>query len=85
MRQTQYVLKSTYKPVIYCTNLIKTMPSLDLSDRYSIDKNGNIVNHGIISLFNPAHVSVLLCNYAKLKEGSWDKFQSDLYYLMKDL
>lgn len=85
MRQTQYIIKSTYKPVVYCTNLIKTLPSLDLSDKYEIDKNGNIVNKGLISLFNPTHVSILLCNYARLKEGSWDKFQSDLFYLMKDL
>ena len=85
MRQDQYVIKSAYKPVTYCLNLVKTLSCLDLSDKLEIDEKGNIVNKGLISLFNPAHVSLLLCNYSKLKESCWDRFQSDLYYLMKDL
>ena len=85
MRQDQYVIKSAYKPVTYCLNLVKTLSFLDLSDKLEIDEKGNIVNKGLISLFNPTHVSLLLCNYSKLKESCWDRFQSDLYYLMKDL
>ena len=85
MRQDQYVIKSIYKPVTYCLNLIKTLSFLDLSDKISINKKGDIVNKGLISLFNPTHISLLLCNYSKLKESCWDRFQSDLYYLMKDL
>ena len=80
MRQDQYVIKSAYKPITYCMNLIKTFPLLNLHDDFLIDDKGNIVNNGLISLMNPSHVSILLCNYSKLKEGSWDKFQSDLYY-----
>ena len=85
MRQDQYVIKGAYKPVTYCFNLIKSMPLLDLDDRIKINDKGDIINKGLISLFNPTHVSILLCNYSKLKMGCWDKLQSDLWYLLKDL
>ena len=85
MRQDQYIIKSAYKPVTYCLNLIKTLSYLDLTDRFQIDEKGNIINKGLISFFNPTHISILLCNYAKLKECCWDKLESDLYYMMKDL
>jgi hypothetical protein len=67
MRQDQYVIKNAYKPITYCLNLIKTIPFLDLTDYYFIDEEGNIKNRGLISLFNPKHVSILLCNYSKIK------------------
>lgn len=85
MRQDQYVIKNAYKPITYCLNLIKTIPYLDLTDHFYIDEEGNIKNKGLISLFNPKHVSLLLCNYSKIKMESWDKLQSDIYYQMKDL
>ena len=85
MRQDQYVIKGAYKPITYCFNLIKSMPTLDLGDKLQINENGDIVNKGLISLFNPTHVSLLLCNYSKLKMSCWDKLQSDLWYLLKDL
>ena len=85
MRRDQYIIKNAYKPAIYCINLIKTMPYLDLSDHFDINEDKNIVNNGLISLLNPTHISLLLCNYSKLKMQSWDKIQSDIYYLMQDL
>ena len=39
----------------------------------------------MISLLNPTHVSILLCNYSKIKELSWDRLNSDIRYLMMDL
>lgn len=85
MRQDQYVLKHGYKPITYCLNLTKSMPYFNLSDKFEIDKQGNIINKGFISLFNPAHVSILLCNYSSFKMNTYNNFQSDLYYMMKDL
>jgi len=63
-------------------NLIKSISNLDLTDHIEINEKGDIVNKGIISLFNPTHVSILLCNYSKIKESCWGKFNSDIYYLM---
>ena len=85
MRQDQYVIKSAYRPVTYSLNLVRSFPTLDLSDRIEINQKGDIVNKGLISLFNPTHISVLLCNYSKIKESCWDRFNSDIYYLMQDL
>ena len=85
MRKDQYEIKNSYKPITYCLNLIKTIPYLDLSDHFEIDEEGNIKNTGLISLFNPTHVSLLLCNYSKIKMQCWDKLQSDIYHLMMDL
>lgn len=82
MRQDQYVIKSAYRPVTYSLNLVKSLSFLDLSDKIEINEKGQIINKGLISLFNPTHVSILLCNYSKIKEGCWDKFNSDIYYLM---
>ncbi len=82
MRQDQYVIKSAYRPIIYSFNLIKSFPTLDLTDKIEINEKGDIVNKGLISLFNPTHISILLCSYSKIKESCWDKFNSDIYYLM---
>ena len=82
MRRDQYVIKSAYRPVTYSLNLIKSISTLDLSDKIEINQNGDIVNKGLISLFNPTHVSILLCNYSRIKQSCWDKFNSDIYYLM---
>ena len=85
MRKDQYIIRSSYKPTIYSLNLIKSFPTVDLRDRIEINEKGDIINKGLISLFNPTHVSILLCNYSKIKENCWDNFNSDIFYMMKDL
>ena len=85
MRQDQYVIKSSYRPVIYSLNLIKSFSSVDLSDHIEINQKGDLINKGLISLFNPTHISILLCNYSKIKQNCWDRFNSDIFYMMKDL
>ena len=82
MRQDQYVIKNAYRPMIYSLNLIKSLSFLDLSDKIEINQKEQIINKGTISLFNPTHVSILLCNYSKIKEDCWNRFNSDIYYLM---
>ena len=49
------------------------------------DENGEIHTDCLISIFNPKHISLLLCNYSKLKEETYSKFTSDAYYMMQDL
>ena len=85
MRQDQYIIKSSHRPVIYSLNLIKSFPTLDLSDKIQIDEKGNVINNGLISLFNPTHISILLCNYSKIKQQAQGHFTSDIFYLMQDL
>lgn len=85
MRQDQYVIKNAYRKPIYCINAIKSFSKLDLSENITIDENGEVHSDALVSLFNPKHISALLCHYSKLKEDAWSKFSSDSYYLMEDL
>lgn len=85
MRQDQYVIKNAYKKPIYCLNGIKSFAKLDLSENITINEKGEVSSDGIINLFDPKHISILLCNYSKIKEDVWDRFSSDSYYLMQDL
>lgn len=85
MRQDQYVIKSAYHQPIYFTNTVKSFNQIDLNEKITIAEDGTLNNNGIISFFNPKHISILLCNYSKLKEDAYGKFWSDSYYLMEDL
>ncbi len=90
MRQDQYVIKGSYKQPIYCLNAIKSFHSIDLTENIQIISNEDnteklILDNTLISFFNPIHLSALLCNYSKLKEQCWSRFQSDAYYMMQDL
>lgn len=85
MRQDQYIIKSAYKKPIYCVNGIKSFSSLDLSEDIYFDEKELPQSTGKISLFNPKHISALLCHYSKLKEAVWGRFSADAYYLMEDL
>ena len=87
MCQDQYVIKNSYKQPSYgaSSSTIKSFTKLDLEDRISINENGIPVNDGLVSMFNPQHISALLCNYSKIKEECYGNFKSDVYYLMEDL
>ena len=85
MRKEQYEIKKSYKPPIRSMNLIKSASKIDLSEKITIDDKGEIHSSGLINLFDEKHISALLCNYSKLKEDCWDKFNSDMKWLMEDL
>lgn len=85
LRQDQYVIKNAYKKPIYCLNATKSFSKLDLTETITVLESGEVRSNGLVSLFNPAHVTALLHNYSKLKEDSWSKFDSDSYFLMEDL
>ena len=82
MRKDQYIIKNAYRvPTVptKLTHTTSTVPLEDLTD--SFDENGFPIPKGI-SLMNPKVCSFILCNYSKLKEGSWDKFYDDCWYLV---
>lgn len=85
MRQDQYVLKNVYKKPTYIMNITKSLSKLDLPDEIYMDDEGNVKSATLINLFNPKHVSALLCNYSQIKEDCQDKFNSDIKWLMEDL
>lgn len=85
MHQDQYALKSIFKPTINCFSVTKTASKIDLSETITIDEDGNVSSNGIINLFEPKQIMLLLCNYSNLKEHVYAQFTSDMYYLMMDL
>lgn len=85
MRQDQYVIKNAYRQPMYFTNAIKSFSKTNFDEKIEITKDGEVKSNGLVSFFNPKHISALLCNYSKLKEDAWGKFWADSYFLMEDL
>lgn len=86
MCQQQYSIKNEYRQPIYATNTAaKNFIKSDLKDKIVINADGEPQNNGLVSFFNPKHISALLCNYSTLKEESYGNFINDAYYLMEDL
>ena len=85
MRQDQYVLKNAFKQPMYSRGIIKSLAKLDLSEEVSMDAEGAIHSTGAINFFNPTHIVALLCNYSGLKEETWDRFGSDMKWMLEDL
>lgn len=84
LRQDQYVLKNIFKKPIFFTNTIKSFSKINLSERVYLDEKNEVHSTGLINLYNPTHVSAILCNYSKLKEDSWSNFSSDAKWLLVD-
>jgi hypothetical protein len=88
MHQEQYTIKNTIKQPLTSNptgNPFKGLSKVDLTEHIEINEFGEPISDGIISFFNWTHISALLRNYAALKEDSYGKFSSDLYYTMLDL
>ena len=85
MRQSQYIIKSDFKNPIHCGGVVKGFIKATLDDNITIGVDGEPHNSGILSFFNPKHISALLCNYASLKEEAYGNFINDAWYMMEDL
>ena len=84
LRQDQYVLKNMFKKPIFFTNTIKSFAKINLSEKIYLDEKNEVHSTGLINLYNPTHISAILCNYSKLKEDSWSSFASDAKWLLVD-
>lgn len=84
MQSDQYELKKMFCKPIRFINTRKGMHKLDLSENVKLVDN-KVISDGLINLYNPTHISLLLCNYSDIKEDTWDKFDSDLKWMMEDL
>ena len=85
MRKDQYVLRSAYRKPVRLMNLKKSISKVDLSEKIYMDAEGEVHSTGLINLYDPTHISILLKNYSQLKQDSWDKFNSDIKWMMIDL
>ena len=85
MRKDQYVIKNAYRRPIVPNKLTRSTHVIMLPDETSSfdDEDGYPIPKGV-SLLDPVVCSAILCNYSRLKEDSFDRFEGDLYYLMLD-
>ena len=86
MRKDQYILKMAYHKPVTMMKAATVLHQIQINEKIEFDKEG--VPQPVedsISLLNPNHVSLLLCNYGKIKDNSWGNFESDSYYLIIDL
>lgn len=86
MQMDQYELKKSYKQPIYLMNVTKSISKLNLDEKVTYDPQTNTVSSSaMINFYDPKQLSLLLCNYSNIKEECWDKFDSDIKWLMMDL
>ena len=85
MRKDQYVIKNAYRRPIVPNKLTRSTHVIMLPDETSSfdDEDGYPIPKGV-SLLDPVVCSAILCNYSRLKEDSYDRFEGDLYCLMLD-
>ncbi len=84
MRQDQYVIRNIFKQPIYATNYTKNASKIELKEHIWFDEDGEPTSDDLVSLFNPKHISAILCNYEILNSALKYKFSSDFHYLMED-
>lgn len=83
--QQIYILKASFKGEPARGRTVKNMAHMSLDENIYFDEDGYPQSDGMLTLFNPAHVSFLLCYYSQLKEECYEDFLSDMYYLLLDL
>lgn len=84
MRRDQYVIKNAFRRPIYFLNIKKNLHKIDFWEKIVINTDGSLSSDGI-SLLDPNTISLLLCNYGKLKEDTWDQLDNDARYMILDL
>lgn len=85
MYQDQYILKNMFRRPIYFMKTFKSINNLVIDESIHINKKGKVESDGYLNLYTPAHVSLLLCNYSKLKEECYTDFNSDMHWILHDL
>lgn len=84
MRKDQYVIKNAYRRPIVSSKLTHSTYYIHLDDKTnSFDTDGYPIPEGV-SLMDPTVCEAILCNYSKLKQDSWDRFEGDTWYLIYD-
>lgn len=83
MRKDQYILKNIFTPQIALAPSARGKNKINLDEHCWLNSKGEPESDGLISFFNPKHVSALLCHYSALKFETYGHFQDDFYYLLE--
>lgn len=87
--QQMYIVKASFRGIPVrgrVASQTKTIAHMNLAEDIVIDPETQLpVSNGMITLFNPIHVSFLLCHYSQLKEECVDDLMTDMHFLLLDL
>ena len=76
--------KNAYRKPIVLTKLTRSTHFAKLEDKtHEFDEDGYPIPEEF-SLMNPKVCEAVLCNYSRLKQDSWDRFEGDTWYLIYD-
>lgn len=64
---------------------IRSLAHMDLSENITLDEQGCPQSDGLITLFNPIHVSFLLTYYIQLKAESYEDLRGDMKWVLLEL
>lgn len=84
LRKDQYVIKNAYRKPIIFNKLCRSRYFLPLEEKFCGFSAEGFPKFSGITLTDPEICSAILCNYSRLKQDSWDQFESDMWYLMFD-
>jgi len=94
LRKQQYVLKEGYKPPIRFKSIIRQSTrkiNWDSDSGYAKTQRGNgddgdwiwvLVREHTLDFGEATHIQGLINNYSRLKQDSYDDFQSDMKYIL---
>lgn len=84
MRKDQYVIKNAYRCPLVPNKITRSTHFIELIDKtHEFDEDGYPIPEGF-SLMDPKVCEAVLCNYSKLKQDSWDRFEGDTWYMLYD-
>ena len=82
MRKDQYIIKNAYRRPLTPNKIVRSKTAIAIEDNTNqFDEEGNPIIEGV-SLMDPKVCSAILCNYSRLKQDSYDNFDSDTWYLI---
>lgn len=81
LRKDQYVIKNAYRKPIVPNKLTRTTFPTELFSKEWVDEDGELHYSGV-SLMDPQVCQLILCNYSRLKEDSYDDLDCDMHYLI---
>ena len=84
MRKDQYLIKNAYRKPIIPIKLTRSVHTIALLDDVEDWTYDDFPIPSGVSLLDPKVCEAILCNYSKLKEGSWDRLDSDCWALIYD-
>ena len=86
MRQQQYIIKESFQPPVRIQKNSFALDNVTYDEKLYITEDDDVAaESGYLTLTNPTHVSLLLCNYSNLKQDSYGNFNNDMNYILEDL